>query len=311
MSQYRFSLEIYNGMKSKYRCPQCGRKKSFKYYIDVESGGILNEKVGKCDHLGSCNYHYPPRQYFQDNGKSDWYNKQIANFKPPPPAPISFFDKKYLIETETNFKDNYFIQFLLTIYDRNAVFEAVKKYRIGTHDCWLGATVFWYLDRRNRVRSGKVMLYNKATGKRLKINGVPRINSMRSILIKKGLIDANFNQKTGLFGEHLLADKQKEVRLVESEKTALIMAINEPDYLWLASGGLSQLSIKRMQFYKKRIIVFYPDLGAYEKWNQKAGKLNKIGFIISTSTLLEEKATARDKTEGFDIADYFIMGWAL
>jgi hypothetical protein len=85
------------------------------------------------------------------------------------------------------------------------------------------------------------------------------------------------------------------------------MAINEPDYLWLASGGLSQLSAKRMQFYKKRKVVFYPDLGAYEKWKQKAEKLNELGFTISTSTLLEEKATESDKSEGFDVADYFIQ----
>jgi hypothetical protein len=60
-----------------------------------------------------------------------------------------------------------------------------------------------------------------------------------------------------------------------------------------------------MQVYKNRNVVFYPELGEYEKWKQKADELNKIGFTISTSTLLEEKATESDKTEGFDIADYF------
>ena len=263
----------------------------------METGEWLNDKVGRCDHESSCGYHYPPRQYFQDSGNLDFYNKQIKDFTPPPPAPISYFDKKYLIETETNYDDNNFIQFLLTIYDRDAVMEAAKAYRIGTHDCWLGATVFWYLDKRNRVRSGKVMLYNKATGKRLKINGVPRINSMRAILIKKGLIDANFNQKTGLFGEHLLADKQKEVRLVESEKTAIIASLEFPEFIWLASGSRAFLTKDRIKVLKGRDITLYPDNDAFDEWKKKAALHH---FTISD--LIKEKCSSPNA----DLADYIL-----
>jgi len=296
MSQSKYSLEKYYGTNSKHRCPRC-EKKSFSFYVDVETEEPIQEKVGMCNHYSSCGYHYPPKQYFQDNGNSDWYNKQISSFTPSPPAPISYFDKRYLEETEANYENNNFIQFLLTIYKRDAVMEATKAYRIGTHDCWLGATVFWYLDKRNSVRSGKVMLYNKATGKRLKINGIPRINSMRAILIKKGLIDANFNQKTGLYGEHLLNGNIKPIAVVESEKTAIIASLEFPQYLWLAAGGKSFLTKERVKVLKGRDVTLYPDNDAYELWHEKA-----LEFYFEISSLLLDKS----ETPNYDLADYIL-----
>ena len=84
------------------------------------------------------------------------------------------------------------------------------------------------------------------------------------------------------------------------------MTFIESGFLWIASGGLSQLSKKRISYLMNRIVVFYPDLGAYDSWNKKATELNKLGFSIKVSTLLEEKATLGDKEKGFDIADYYL-----
>jgi len=298
LSNYKkFSLEPYTGRNSRHICPKCGDKHSFTYYIDIETGEPLNEKVGKCDHDSSCGYHYPPKQYFQDNGNSEWYNTQITNYTPPRPAPISFFEKKYLIETETNYNNNNFVQFLLTKFDRHEVLEIIKMYRVGTSDYPVGATIFWYLDKRNRVRSGKVMSYDKATGKRLKTDGVPNINSMRSILIKKGVIDADFNQKTGLFGEHLLVGNLKPIAIVESEKTAIIASLEFPQYLWLAAGSKSFLTKERTKVLKGLEVILYPDNDAYELWHEKASEYRfEISFLLL------------DKSEipNYDLADYIL-----
>lgn len=293
----KYTLEPYKGQKSRHLCPKCEGKNSFSLYIDVETGEPLNEKVGRCNHESSCGYHYPPKQYFQDNGKLDWYNKQISNYKAPPPIPVSYFDKKHLIETEANYKNNNFVQYLLTIFDSDAVMETVKEYRIGTSDCWRGATIFWYLDTRIRVRSGKVMIYNKSTGKRIKTNDVPLINSMRSILIKEGLIDTDFNQKTGLFGEHFLSDKQKKVCVVESEKTAVIARLQFPEYIWLASGSKSFLTKERMKILKGRDVTLYPDNDAWILWNQKASD-----YHFKISSLLLDKS----EIPNYDLADYIL-----
>ena len=64
---YRYQLEKYRGRGSRYVCPQCGRKYTFTKYIDTNNNTYVNDKVGKCNRLDKCGYHYTPRQYFEDN----------------------------------------------------------------------------------------------------------------------------------------------------------------------------------------------------------------------------------------------------
>ena len=65
---YRFILEKYRGISTRYTCPQCGRKHTFTRYIDTENNNnYLSDNVGKCNRLDKCGYHYTPREYFADN----------------------------------------------------------------------------------------------------------------------------------------------------------------------------------------------------------------------------------------------------
>ena len=72
MKNYRFTLEKYRGIKSRYTCPQCGRKYVFTRYIDTETNKYISDDVGKCSRLDKCGYHYTPKQYFSDN---EWRNE--------------------------------------------------------------------------------------------------------------------------------------------------------------------------------------------------------------------------------------------
>ena len=68
MNDFRYQLEKYRGRGSRYVCPQCGRKYVFTRYIDTHNNNeYVNDKVGKCNRLDKCGYHYTPRQYFEDN----------------------------------------------------------------------------------------------------------------------------------------------------------------------------------------------------------------------------------------------------
>ena len=67
MSEYRYQLERYRGRGTRHICPQCGRKYTFTRYIDTNNNTYVNERVGKCNRLDKCGYHYTPRQYFEDN----------------------------------------------------------------------------------------------------------------------------------------------------------------------------------------------------------------------------------------------------
>ena len=67
-SNYRYQLERYRGRGTRYTCPQCGWKYTFTRYIDTENNNqYLSERVGKCNRLDKCGYHYTPKQYFTDN----------------------------------------------------------------------------------------------------------------------------------------------------------------------------------------------------------------------------------------------------
>lgn len=85
-TENRFVLERYrSGGSNRYVCPQCGRKKCFTRYVDLETGKYVADECGKCNHTASCGYHYPPRQYFHDHPefscKKD-YQTEYVNGKP-------------------------------------------------------------------------------------------------------------------------------------------------------------------------------------------------------------------------------------
>lgn len=82
----RFILERYHaGGANRYVCPQCGRKKCFTRYVDLETGEYVADDCGKCDHTASCGYHYSPRQYFHDHPElscREDYQAEYVNGKP-------------------------------------------------------------------------------------------------------------------------------------------------------------------------------------------------------------------------------------
>ena len=68
MKNYKYTLEPYDGIKSRYHCPACKRKeKKFSRYINTQTLEHIHETVGKCNRESNCGYHYTPKQYFQDN----------------------------------------------------------------------------------------------------------------------------------------------------------------------------------------------------------------------------------------------------
>lgn len=106
-----------------------------------------------------------------------------------------------------------------------------------------------------------------------------------------------------LFGLHLInEDYQKTIAIVESEKTAIIMSILMPDFIWIATGSKQNLKFDLFKPIKKRNIVLFPDKGEYSDWLEKATELNKIGFKITVSELIEQTNFGN----GFDLVDYYL-----
>lgn len=245
----------------------------------------------------------------------------------------SFIKQAVMIKSLSKLGNNTFFQFLSSYFEENEALKVFNRYKIGSSKRWNGSTVFWQIDHKAKVRSGKIMLYNSKNGKRVK----SCTDWAHAVLLRNGSIN-DFNLEQCLFGLHLTTDKRKEdvIAIVESEKTACIMSIIYPRYIWLACGGLGSLHHKKLKTLKESSIILFPDLGPtpskddeysqcpqictepcrieclkskkspFLLWSQKAILLEKQGYKIKVSNLLEKVANTKQKEQKLDIADFFI-----
>ncbi len=298
MNEYRYILEPYTGRNSRHTCPQCKKPHEFSRYIDIETGEILADYVGRCNRIDKCGYHYTPKQYFADTGI-----KPENNYTNTKPVPVirqpehSFIPDEVFMQSLKSYEANNLIKFFHSIFDANTVNSLINRYKIGTSSRYGGGTtVFWQIDIQGNVRAGKLIKYAE-NGHRL--HG--KNNWVHSIL----KLD-NFTLKQCLFGEHLLKDKPDAmVAIVESEKTAVIASVFIPEMVWLATGGADSLNKEKVKPLRGRNVILFPDASKdgriYNKWKQKAAE---FGFNISD--LLEKETTPEQKTDGVDIADFLI-----
>lgn len=285
MKQYKYSLDK---SSKKFVCPKCN-KKSFVKFIETETGNYLEDNFGRCDHESSCQYFLKP------DGEINTF--VVVDI---PKLETSYHDYSLVSQSGRNYKQNNFVQFLKILFTETEVKEAILKYLIGTSKHWNGATTFWQIDNNEKVRHGKIMLFNPETGKRVKHeNGNGLINSVRTVL---KLEDFNLNQC--LFGLHLINEtNQKTIAIVEGEKTAVIMSVFKPQYTWLATGGKSGLKYEFLKPIKDYKIIAFPDKSEYNDWLNKATELNGFGFKIVVNDWLEQQSSY---TDGTDFADVLI-----
>lgn len=294
--KYSAILERYTGPSSRHTCPKCKSKKTFVYYLDSITMVPIDPIVGRCNREDKCGYNYTKADFFQDHGKpthSQGVRKLNRAIVKPPPT--SFIPTEEFKDSFDERMENYFKSFLSMTIGPDSAKEIFRRYMIGTSDLWSGATIFWQIDQHKGIRTGKIMLYDQYSGKRVKNLYTP-ISWVHSELKL-----ANFNLVQCLFGEHLLIDHTKPVAIVESEKTACIASILLPNFIWLATGGKSNLTPERCRVLNGRKVKLFPDLGAFEVWKKFAD-----GHKYSISNYLERIANDEEKKEGLDIADFLL-----
>jgi len=332
---HRYTLEPYTGRASRHTCPNCHQRgHTYKRYINTETGEPLADHVGKCDRAEQCNYHFPPRRYFAENGGG--YIPRQVQAAAKQAKPFNTLPRRYVDDTAREYHRNNFIHFLTECLGVYAALSLAEKYKIGTSKHWPGATIFWQIDVNDSVRTGKIMLYNPTDGHRVKkpFNHVTWAHSVLSssgsssldsakntattdLLSSSSLnstkntatATATFELKQCFFGEHLLhTDPFKTVAIAESEKTAVICSFIYPQYIWLASGSLEGLSWDKCKVLANRDVILYPDVNGYEKWRQKARELRlrlpEARFRVDDT--LERTANWHERHLGIDIADRWI-----
>lgn len=199
---------------------------------------------------------------------------------------------------------NQLTDLLLRIFPQHSVMSAVQRYKIGLNSFNTGAMgdalIFWQIDEKNHIVNAKRFHY--------RFDG-HRDKKVPPIVMYPG-------NPQCLFGLHLLtdADPDQAVAIVESEKSALIMSLVKPDYLWMACGSLNNFNENFLKPLQGRKIVGFPDLDinldkksglsvSCALWQQVAEQLRHKCWNIRIDTTLEETVNTSQRMDKFDVAD--------
>lgn len=157
-------------------------------------------------------------------------DRDLSFIHVPPPRPE--LPSRFVNQNEVKRSDlrhcNLF-NYLCTVWDDKRVRQAYELYSVTpvyTRSGW--ATCFWYRDHEGNYLHDKIIKYG---------NNGKRDRSFTGF--RKYKTDDGYRHR-GLFGSHLLKDYKGKVRVVESEKTALIFYLEYGD-VCLASGGVHNL----------------------------------------------------------------------
>ena len=280
---YRYQLEskrLTGRQPRKLSCPHCGRQKCLVRYVDTRNGlQYVADSVGKCDHQHSCGYHYTPAEYYKDN---EWARSgephPESHCQPQPLPPFQPLPMDYVLRSHS--PQSTLFQWLATAVAPR--FAVAHEQLLRVYDDYLlGATrrsdvIYWQIDRHGRVHGGHIMQYH-ADGHRGGYQGWTHVP-----LIRQGQLPPDWQLYQCLFGEHLLSRRtDARVCLVESEKTALVMALLRPEHLWLATAGSGGLSADKVACLRGRRVMLFPDSGCYDKWARQMQLTTGVDYYVS------------------------------
>ena len=300
MYRYEFAKRK-NTKNFKTRCPSCKQKNSFNLYWDNLNQELAPDIYGKCDRLNSCGYVNRPEH--KDNELPTG-----VNFLPKPiDLPTTYIDREDLIEySSVKHKYPFSIWLIEKFGDvaKEVLYDyAVYSMEIKAWNCY--APLFLYVDEQGNCRSGKMMRYEINNGEPKRTNYEDSWDNMKWL---HTWIDG-YNYEQIAFGSHLLAKyPEKDVMIVESEKTALILSCVRPQYIWLASLSYTGVQSYLLPDLRNRNVTLIPDKGkkTFDYWFEKSQEFLQENLVLSIncSTFVEEGC--KELKEGEDLADYII-----
>jgi hypothetical protein len=308
-------------------CPHCGKGGKYSAYMNTKTGELAPIEFGMCS---SCQESKrPPDNYIQ--GESIHVNDDKLGFFEADTIDIILFNHYH---KPSSYVENNFIEGLEKIFGDEKVKTVYNQYKLGrfydngiifpyfyTDNHLCTAKIMWYDDNLNRIHEGKkaypkyfhnlIYTIEKGWG-HIDYNNYDIDDDCNDIIIP-------FKLKLCLFGHHLVInDKQKIICLVESEKTAVIMSIVLPEYIWVACAGKNMIQDYKFLFFTGRKCLAFPDLSeddnVYQYWFEKLTYYNrKYGYdfeivdYYSDFLQNDNELIKYCKCEGkFDIADFVL-----
>lgn len=253
------SLGFYhNEHENHAHCFGCGKNLSVIDLVMETQGIDFNQA---CEYL--CN-RYGIARLNGESGQPVGIQQAVktpVEVKPVNP-PLCFLDPQYVEQSFS--RASVFVQWLeRTFLDSERLAQVLADYRIGATR--KGEVIFWQIDLLGRVRSGKLMPY-LPNGHRT--DG--RYDWIHSILKNLDRLPKDWILTQCFFGEHLIdRHPNLHIMVVESEKTAVVMAYLRPDLIWIATGGSEALNNEKLIALKGREVTFMPDSGKYDEWRNK------------------------------------------
>lgn len=252
--KYPYSLSYFRGSKY-YPCPNCGKRR-FKPYCTPDGKPVNAAMYGRCQREVKCGYHLPPNSNKMKRYVSDYV--PLQNFYLP-----DFYVTKYL--------NNVHFSTLLTFFNKRKInFTPIfQEYKVG--GTYTGKTVFFQYDG-SKWRVGKQMEY---------VNG-HRSGHFWWLHKDKAL---GYDEKKHclsmcFFGTHLINKyPDKQIAIVESEKTALFCAGVFPQFVWLATGGRTMLNTQHLHKLHKREVYLFPDTDSIDYWSSKIAPFSNCKVI--------------------------------
>ena len=268
-----------------------------------------NNKVGIASFIYMCRQHGIDTNRFYIKDAVDYAQPiaTVVNQQQRNVTPVAVQRDYVARSLDRNLHSDFVSYLKLVVSDVDRIVDIVNTYQLGvTKD---GHIIYWYIDKDDVVRMGKVMAY-KPDGHRNKSftpQSIPKNLSIR------GELPADYVIKQTLFSEHLLCNPSndtKTIGIVESEKSAIICSLCIPDLLWMATGSKCNLQEERLNAIKERNSILFPDTdkdgGAYRQWMNRSKELNAQGWHLQVSDYLEQVATVEQRVAKIDIADLLI-----
>lgn len=304
----------------------------------VRPSTISNERGGNTYRCFACDAKGDAVKFLMDHERMTFvdairwlgkkYNIEVddvpLDWTPPPPRPTppplpTLYIPMSIVKARTSLENNTLVEWIRTgikwdTVQRKRVDEVLTAYMVGSSA--YGHTIFWQIDQEGKVRTGKMMRY-KTDGHRDK-TAPWNFDYIHAALFRDQrhpeYDDTKMEVRQCLFGLHLMnrykyKDVEQTVCIVESEKTALLMAIaygNNAKQVWMACGGLGSLNIARLAplISDRRNIILYPDRDGIEAWRQKAEQLHYDRVTIDTTPVTQWWRP--EDGEKADIADVVI-----
>ena len=185
--------------------------------------------------------------------------------------------------------------------------EAVARYRLGcSRD---GGVIFWQIDTLEQICDGKIMYYRPDCHRDHQRGTHLLATHPHPLPVWRGVVSPHAEYSIDSPPSQGGARDGSPIAVVEAEKTAVIMSAHYPQYLWLAAGGLTELTAQKLFPLRHHRIVLFPDTDpdqtAYKRWYTIAQEARRLYDLdIHVSSLLERRATAAQKQAKIDLVDF-------